>query len=310
MRLLRIIPDDTHIRFMWLRRVMLPLSMATVVLSLALFFTVGLNLGIDFRGGTLIEIQTEGPADIGELRSQIGELELGDVQIQEFGAPNDVLIRIAQQEGGDAAQQAAISQVREMLGDTVDYRRVETVGPTISAELARAGTIAVIAAIFAIMVYIWFRFEWQFAIGAVIALVHDVVLTIGVFSLLQLDFALASIAAILTIVGYSLNDTVVVYDRVRENLRRYKKMPIIELLDVSINQMLPRTVMTSLTTLLALGALYVFGGEVIRTFVFAMIWGVIVGTYSSVYIAAPVLLYLGLQRGAPAAGQEATQPAE
>lgn len=309
MRLLRIIPDDTHIRFMWLRRFMLPLSAVATVLSLALFFSVGLNLGIDFRGGTLIEIRTEGPADVGELRSTIGALDLGDVQIQEFGAPNDVLIRVSQQEGGDAAQQAAIQQVRQALGDTVDYRRIETVGPTVSAELARAGTIAVLAAIFAILVYIWFRFEWQFAIGAVIALVHDVVLTIGMFTVLQLDFALASIAAILTIVGYSLNDTVVVYDRVRENLRRYKKLPMVELLDLSINQMLPRTVMTSLTTLLALVALYVFGGEVIRSFVFAMIWGVIIGTYSSVYIAAPILLYLGLERGTAGAG-EAAAPAE
>lgn len=306
---IRMIPSDTHIRFMWLRRFFMPLSAALMVLSVVLFFTLGLNLGIDFRGGTLMEIQTEEPADIGELRQTIGQLDLGDVQIQEFGAPNDVLIRVVQQEGGAEADQEVVSQIRALLGDDVEYRRVEVVGPTISEELARAGTIAVLVAIVAILFYIWFRFEWQFALGAVVALVHDVVLTIGMFSVLQLEFALASIAAILTIVGYSLNDTVVVYDRVRENLRRYKKMPMTELLDVSINQMLARTIMTSLTTLLALGSLYIFGGEVIRSFVFAMIWGVLIGTYSSIYVAGPILLYLGMERR-PAESEEATAPAQ
>jgi preprotein translocase SecF subunit len=279
---------------MHLRRITLPLSALLSVVSIVLFFAVGMNYGIDFRGGSLIEIQTKDEvADIGGLRNTIGGLGLGDVQIQEFGAPNEVLIRVVQQEGGELAQQAVIAKIREALGDTVDYRRVEIVGPTVSNELARSGTIAVLVAIFAILIYIWFRFEWQYAVGAVIATVHDVVMTIGLFAVLQLDFNLSSIAAILTIVGYSLNDTVVVYDRIRENVRRYRKMPMTELLDLSVNQTLSRTIMTSLTTLLALIALYLFGGEVIRSFVFAMIWGILVGTYSSIYIASPVLLYLG-----------------
>ncbi|WP_051402474.1 protein translocase subunit SecF [Lutibaculum baratangense] len=295
---------------MRLRRVTLALSAVLSVLSIVLFLGVGLNLGIDFRGGSLIEIKTDGPADLGQLRETIGGLGLGDVQIQEFGAPDDVMIRVVEQEGGEAAQQAVIANIRGALGDEVEYRRVEIVGPTVSQELARSGTIAVIAAIFAILVYIWFRFEWQYALGAVIATIHDVVLTIGLFAALQLDFSLSSIAAILTIVGYSLNDTVVVYDRVRENARRYKRLPIVDLLDLSVNQTLSRTIMTSLTTLLALSALYIFGGEVIRSFVFAMIWGIAVGTYSSIYVAAPVLLYLGLGRegegrsGGQAAAQE------
>lgn len=307
MRLLRLVPDDTHIHFMWLRRYTMPLSAAMSVLSIVLFLVVGLNFGIDFRGGSLIEVQTkDGPADIAQMRTTLSGLGLGDIQIQEFGGPNDVLIRVVEQQGGELAQQAVITKVREALGDSVEYRRVEIVGPTVSAELARTGTIAVVVAIIAILIYIWFRFEWQYAIGAVVATIHDVVLTIGLFAVLQLDFNLSSIAAILTIVGYSLNDTVVVYDRIRENARRFKKMAIPELLDLSINQTLSRTIMTSLTTLLALVALYVFGGEVIRSFVFAMIWGVLVGTYSSIYVAAPILQYLGLRPGgdaAPAAAQ-------
>ncbi len=306
MRLLRLVPDDTHIRFMWLRRFTMPLSAAMSVLSIVLFLVVGLNFGIDFRGGSLIEVQTRnGPADIAQMRATLSGLGLGDLQIQEFGGPNDVLIRVVEQPGGELAQQAVITKVREALGDSVEYRRVEIVGPTVSAELARTGTIAVIVAIIAILIYIWFRFEWQYAVGAVVATIHDVVLTIGLFAVLQLDFNLSSIAAILTIVGYSLNDTVVVYDRIRENARRFKRRAVPELIDLSINQTLSRTVMTSLTTLLALVALYVFGGEVIRSFVFAMIWGVLVGTYSSIYVAAPILHYLGLRPGGDAAAAAA-----
>lgn len=306
MRLLRFIPDDTHIRFMHLRRFTLPLSAVAGVVSIVLFFVVGLNLGIDFRGGSLIELQTkDGPANISELRDTVGALGLGDVQIQEFGAPDEVMIRVVEQEGGELAQQAVIAKIRSALGDSVEYRRVEIVGPTVSNELARSGTIAVLVAIFAILVYIWFRFEWQYAVGAVIATVHDVVLTIGLFAVLQLDFNLSSIAAILTIVGYSLNDTVVVYDRIRENVRRYRKMPFTDLLDLSVNQTLARTIMTSLTTLLALIALYLFGGEVIRSFVFAMIWGIVVGTYSSIYVASPVLLFLGANRDGGSAARAA-----
>ena len=293
---IKLIPADTHFPFMAYHRIAMAASAGLMLLSLALFFAVGLNYGIDFKGGTLIEIKTEGPADISELRDELGGLGLGDVQIQTFGAPDDVLIRVQEQPGGEQAQQAVVDKVRGALGETVEYRRVEVVGPTVSQELIESGTLAVILAILAVLVYIWLRFEWQFSAGAVLALVHDVVLTIGVFSLLQIEFGLPIIAAILTIVGYSLNDTVVVYDRVRENLRKYKKMPLGDLLNLSINDTLSRTVVTSLTTLIALLALYILGGEVIRGFVFAMIWGVIIGTYSSIFVAAPLLLILGVKR--------------
>jgi preprotein translocase SecF subunit len=294
---LRFVPEDTKIGFVRHRTISYVFSGLLTVLSLALFIGWGLNYGIDFRGGTLIEIQNKaGPADLSQLRSVLGDLELGSYEIQEFGAPEEVLIRVGQQEGGEDAQQVVIDKVKAALGDTVEYRRVEVVGPKVSSELVQSGAIAVIVAIVAVLIYIWFRFEWQFAIGAIVATVHDVVLTIGIFSLLQLEFNLSIIAAILTIVGYSLNDTVVVFDRHRENLRRYKRMPLSELLDLSINQTLPRTIMTSVTTLIALLALYIFGGEVIRGFTFAMIWGVIVGTYSSIFIASPLLLILGVKR--------------
>ncbi|MGI9482171.1 MAG: protein translocase subunit SecF [Hyphomicrobiales bacterium] len=297
MKLLKLVPHDTKIRFMDFAKIAMPISGVLVLVSLALFFVVGLNLGIDFKGGTLIQVQTKGEtADIGELRSRIGALGLGDVQIQEFGSDNEVLIRVEEQAGGEEAQQNVSVKVREALGDSVVYRRTEVVGPTVSGELARDGTIAVLATIMAILIYIWFRFEWQFAIGAVAALVHDVALTIGMFCILQLQFDLSIIAALLTIVGYSLNDTVVVYDRVRENLRKYKRLSTEDLLNLSINDTLSRTVLTSVTTLLALLSLYIFGGEVLRGFVFAMIWGVLIGTYSSIAIAAPLLKLLNVKR--------------
>jgi len=301
---LRFIPSGTRIPFTRFRMAGIVISSILILASLFLFFTVNLNYGIDFRGGTLIEIRTkDGPADLGDLRSRLGGIGLGDVQIQEFGDPSEVLIRIEQQTGGEQNQQRSIQLVKETLGDAVDYRRVEVVGPTVSGELIRDGTIAVVAAIFAVLLYIWFRFEWQFSIGAVAALVHDVILTIGIFCLLQLEFNLSIIAAILTIVGYSLNDTVVVFDRIRENLRKFKKMELSDLVDLSLNETLSRTILTSVTTLLALGSLYIFGGQVIRGFTFAMIWGVVVGTYSSVFIASPVLMMLGVNRdrgGSPA----------
>lgn len=294
---IRFFPDDTAIRFIRLRTISYALSAILSILALGLFFTVGLNYGIDFRGGTLIEIQNKsGPANIADLRSTLGGLDIGSFEIQEFGAPTDVLIRVQQQDGGEEAQQLVVAKVKDALGESVEYRRVEVVGPKVSSELVQTGAIAVIVAIVAVLIYIWFRFEWQFAIGAITATVHDVVLTIGLFSLLQLTFDLSIIAAILTIVGYSLNDTVVVFDRHRENLRRYKRMPLEQLLDSSINQTLPRTILTSVTTLIALLSLFIFGGEVIRGFTFAMIWGVIVGTYSSIFVASPLLLVLGVKR--------------
>ncbi len=297
---LRLIPKKTKIRFIRWRTVAAVLSTILVIASMALFATKGLNYGIDFKGGTLIEVSTQGPANLGQIRSLLLEMNLGDVQVQEFGADDTVLIVIESQPGGSAEQQAVAANVIEVLNGALDggvsVNRQEFVGPGVSGELVIAGAQAVIGAIALMLLYIWFRFEWQFSVGAVVALVHDVVLTIGVFSLISLEFGLPIIAAILTIVGYSMNDTVVVYDRVRENLRKYKKMPLADLLDLSVNDTLSRTLMTSVTTLLALFSLYFLGGENIRGFTFAMIWGVFVGTYSSIFIAAPILLYLGVKR--------------
>ncbi len=294
---LRFIPDDTRIAFMRFARFGFYVSMVLCVASIGLFFVRGLNYGIDFKGGTLIEIKTQAPANLADLRKRIGSLGLGDTELQSFGQPNDVLIRIEAQTGGDAAQQAAVDKVKAALPEGIDYRRIEVVGPKVSGELARDGTIAVVVSIIGVLIYIWFRFEWQFAFGAVASLLHDVTLTIGLFSILRISFDLSIIAAILTIVGYSLNDTVVVFDRFRENLRRYKQKPLDEVIDLSLNQTLPRTIMTSLSTMVALLALYIFGGEVISGFTFAMIWGVVVGTYSSIFIAAPVLIFLGARIG-------------
>ena len=295
---LKLVPAETKIDFIRLHIASFIVSASLVIASLGLFFTQGLNFGIDFKGGTLIEIGTNGPADIADLRDIIGSLDLGEVQIQEFGSPEDVLIRVG--EKADATDNAenlsAVDQIRNALPQDVTFRRVEVVGPQISGELVRAGFLAVTVAIGLMLFYIWLRFEWQFSVGAVLALIHDIILTIGVFCLIQLEFNLSIIAAILTIVGYSMNDTVVVYDRVRENLRRFKKMPLSELANLSINSTLSRTVMTSVTTLLALFSLYILGGEVIRGFTLAMIWGVFVGTYSSIFSAAPVLMYLGVKR--------------
>ncbi len=377
MRLLRLVPPNTNVPFIRYRKMGFVLSTVLIIASAFLFFSAGLNFGIDFRGGTLIQVSTKpqavvemraaitGPAgnldtdkvrtnaervreiaarpgwpeslgpvrdlvgdgetppdgaailaalgeaqwpvaDIGAIRSIVGGLNLGDVQVQEFGTAEDVLIRVELvQVDGDAraqeqAQNDVVNRVQGALADqyptALSYPRVEVVGPKVSDELTRAGTIAVVVAVAMMLLYIWFRFEWQFSVGAVLALVHDVVLTIGIFAALQLEFTLSIIAALLTIVGYSMNDTVVVYDRVRENLRKYKKMDLADLLDRSINDTLSRTTMTSVTTLLALLSLYFFGGEVIRGFTFAMIWGVIVGTYSSIFVAAPLLLITGVKR--------------
>lgn len=300
MRKLKLVPDKTNVPFLGGHKVAFLASALLVAASIALFMTKGLNYGIDFRGGILIEVGTPEPANLRQIRGTLGALGLGDVAIQEFGAPTDVLIRVERQPGDATAQQVAVDIVKAALnddiGDDISYRRVEFVGPKVSGELIRAGTLAVGLAVIAMLIYIWFRFEWQFSVGAVTALIHDVALTIGLFSLTGLEFNLSIIAAILTIVGYSMNDTVVVYDRVRENLRKFRRMELTELLNLSINDTLSRTTMTSLTTLLALFSLFFFGGEVIRGFTAAMIWGVVVGTYSSIFIAAPLLLKLGVDR--------------
>ncbi|HEY6993104.1 MAG TPA: protein translocase subunit SecF [Xanthobacteraceae bacterium] len=294
--LLRIVPDDTKFDFMRFRRISFPASAVLSIAAILLFFFHGLNFGIDFVGGTLIEIQSKaGPADLAKMRTTLGGLGLGDVQLQEFGSPTDVLIRVAQQPGGEEAQQVAIAKVRQALGDAVDYRRIEVVGPRVSSELLASSTIGLGLAIFAILAYLWFRFEWQFSLGAMIANVHDLVLTIGYMSLTQIDFDLSSIAALLTILGYSLNDTVVIYDRIREMLRRYKRMSTPDLLNISVNSTLSRSIITHVTVTLALLALLLFGGHAIHSFVATMIFGVVlVGTYTSVFIAAPILIYLGV----------------
>ena len=280
---MRLVPDDTRISFMAVRKFAFTTSLVLSLASVALFFTVDMNYGIDFRGGSSIEVQAKGgQSDIGDIRDRLSNLELGEVQVQEFGSARDVLIRIGTQEGGDSAEQTAVETVRTALESDYEFRRVEVVGPTISSELAFNGTIGVIASLLAMLVYIWIRFEWQFALGAIISTFHDVILMIGFYVIAGIEFNLTSIAAILTIVGYSINDTVVIYDRVRENLRKYKRMPIPELLDLSMNQTLARTVLTGVTTLFALAALSIWGGEVIQSFTIAMIFGILVGAYSSI----------------------------
>ncbi len=311
MRLLRIVPDNTRFDFMRFRRISFPISAMLSIAAILLYFYHGLNFGIDFIGGTLIEVQTKaGPADLAKMRSTIGALKLGDFQLQQFGAPNDVLIRISEQPGGDQAQQAAVQKVRDALGDAVDYRRVEVVGPSVSNELLAYGTIGLVLAIGAILIYLWFRFEWQFALGAMIANVHDLVLTVGFMSLTRVDFDLTSIAALLTILGYSLNDTVVIYDRIREMLRRYKRMSMPDLLNVSINATLSRSIVTHLTVAMSLLALLLFGGEAIHSFTATMMFGVVlVGTYTSVFIASPILIYLGVGSGRMGGVDEPETPA-
>ena len=299
MRLLRIVPDDTKFDFVRFRRISFPISAVLSIAAIMLYFFHGLNFGIDFRGGTLMEVRTQaGAADLARMRATISELGLGEFQLQQFGTPQDVLIRISQQPGGEEAQQAAVQKVRNALGDQVEYRRVEVVGPRVSGELLSYGIMGLMLAIGSIFIYLWFRFEWQFALGAMIANVHDLVLTIGYMSLAQIDFDLTSIAALLTILGYSLNDTVVIYDRIREILRRYKRMSMPELLNLSINQTLSRSVITHVTVTLALLALLLFGGPAIHSFTATMIFGVVlVGTYTSIFIAAPILIYLGVGTG-------------
>ena len=302
---LRLVPKQTAFDFFRLWKLWFGISAGLMVLSMLSYAVIGLNFGIDFRGGTTVRTESPDAVDVGAYRAAISPLGLGDVTITEVFDPtfapdeNVALIRIQAQEGAEAVSAAIVDDVNGALLEVSPGLRivsVESVGPKVSGELVQAAILAVSLAITAVLLYIWLRFEWQFALGAVAALVHDVVLTVGVFSVLQIKFDLAIIAALLTIVGYSLNDTVVVFDRVRENLRKYKARKLSEVLNLSINETLSRTVMTSVTTLIALGALYVLGGDVIRGFVFAMIWGVVIGTYSSVFVAAAILLYLGVKR--------------
>jgi len=302
---LRLVPQETNWDFFGRWKLWFGISGLMIVLAMVSFGARGLNYGIDFRGGTTIRTQSAEPVDVGAYRDAIAALGLGDVTITEVFDPNFAedqnvaMVRIQAQDGQEAVTAQMIADVEGALQGVVpdiNFVSVESVGPKVSGELIQTAVIAVVLAIAAVLFYIWLRFEWQFAVGAVLALVHDVALTIGVFSELNIRFDLAIIAALLTIVGYSLNDTVVVFDRVRENLRKYKLMPLKQLLNLSINETLSRTMMTSLTTLIALIALFVLGGDVIRGFVFAMIWGVIVGTYSSIFVASAILLRLDVKR--------------
>ena len=310
MKLLRLAPENTKFPFMRFRRVSYPFSAVLSIISVILFLTLGMNFGIDFSGGTLIELRAKsGVADIAKLRSIAEHMNVGDVEVQGFGSPSDVTLRFGVQHsesGGATAQEAAVARIKAAIGDDYDFRRIEVVGPRVSSELVQSGTLGVVLAIIAVLCYLWFRFEWQFAVGAIIATMHDLLLTVGFFALTRLEFNTTSIAAILTIVGYSLNETVVVLDRIREMMRKYRKMPTDELIDLSVNAVLPRTIMTATTVFLALFSLVVFGGQVIRSFSIAMIWGIFVATYSSVFICSPMLIYLGLRSetvgSAPAPG--------
>ena len=307
MSALNLIPANINLAFIPKRKIFMAFSALLVLASIFMFLGKGLNYGIDFKGGIMLEVRTEKAADIAEMRSILGSLGLGEVSLQEFGQPTDILIRIQRQDGDEKAQQEAINKIKAILGTSVEYRRTEFVGPKVSDELFWDGLMAVSLAIFAILIYIWFRFEWQFGFAAIFALSHDVITTIGIFALMGFEFNLSTVAAVLTIAGYSINDTVVVFDRVRENLRKYKKLPFSELLNNSINQTLSRTVITSVTTLLALLALYFLGGEVIRDFSFAMIWGVLIGTYSSIFLAVPILLNLNIKRVGTLVGDVQTE---
>lgn len=295
---LKFLPDDPNFNFLGRRKIFFTFSSLLVLSSIIITAIMGMNYGIDFTGGIMIEVKTAVPNQIGIMRDKLKGLGLGSVQLQEFGSSSDILIRVQPQNGGAKAQQVAVSKVKAALGSGIEYRRTDVVGPKVSNELFLSGLYAVIAAIGAILIYIWLRFEWQFGLAAVLALSHDVISTIGLFALIQHEFNLSTVAAVLTIAGYSINDTVVVFDRVRDNLRKYKTKPLEELLNDSANETLSRTVMTSFTTLLALLALYFLGGPIIRDFAFAMIWGVVVGTYSSVCVAVPLLLHMGVGRGA------------
>ena len=299
--------DSTSFRFMAIRNYVFSLTAVLSVLSMLLFGAFGLNLGIDFSGGSVIELKArEGNADIADIRTRLDELNLGEITVKPFGSQRDVVVRVHSRDGGENAEQTSVILIRGELEDSYEFRRVEVVGPSVSGDLTTAATLGVLASLVAILLYIWFRFEWQFAAGAIVATLHDVLLTLGLFVVTGMEFNLASIAALLTIVGYSLNDTVVVYDRVRENLRLYPKMPLPILIDTSINQTLSRTVLTGATTMLALAALSIFAGEAIQSFAFVMLFGVAVGTFSSIYVAGPVLILFKLRHTAP--GSNAGKP--
>ena len=295
MRLLKLVPDNTNFPFLRWRNLAVGLSLLMILASIALVAIRGLNFGVDFAGGLMMEVRFEQAAKVDALRRTVNSAGAGAGSIQTFGDANTVSIRLPLPPGDDAAVQASVKRVQAAItasNPDAQFRRVETVSGKVSGELVQAGGLAILFAMIGISIYIWFRFEWQFGVGALFALIHDVALTLGFFALTQMEFDLNIVAAVLTIVGYSLNDTIVVYDRVRENLRKYRKMGIEEILDLSINETLPRTIVTSLTMVIALGTLVLFGGTVLFGFSVAMLLGIIIGTYSSIFIGAPILIWL------------------
>lgn len=302
---LKLFPTRPNFDFMGKRWIGFFLSLSLTLLSLGLCATKGLNLGIDFTGGILMEVHAEKPIELAPLRATLNNQGYGEISLQQLGSEQDVMIRIQVSEKDDQAKMTA--HVKDLLsqhiGGALDYRKIDYVGPTVGQELIEAGVMAVLLAFAAIMCYVWFRFEWQYGVGAILSLFHDAIMVIGFFAVTRFEFGLTAIAAILTIVGYSINDTVVIYDRIRENMRRFKKMPVEELLNLSLNETLSRTILTAGTTFLAALALALFGGEVIAGFSWAMVFGVVVGCYSSIYISAPTLIYLNIRSNEAAAAQ-------
>ncbi|MDO1558259.1 protein translocase subunit SecF [Brevundimonas sp. 2R-24] len=310
--IIKLLPQKTNLRFVSVAKYMAVLSIVGVLGSL--FLTLypfkgpcgGLNCGVDFKGGTLIELSSPRPIDLGEVRGELGAMNLGDVQVQQFGAPTDVMVRFETPEGVNPAQQVdqVKNRLRGVVGQDTTFTRTEVVGPKVSGELLRGGIIALGIAVALMMLYIWFRFEWQFGLGAVAGLLHDTILVFGFFALFKLEFTLTAVAAILTVIGYSMNDTVVVFDRLRENLRKYKKMPLREVIDLTINETLSRTIITGVTAIMALAALAILGGETLFAFSVSLIFGIIFGTYSSIYVGAPIILLWGVKRSEGGAGDE------
>jgi preprotein translocase subunit SecF len=295
-RLVRLWPENSHFDFMRLRRFSFPLSALISVATAIVLMTVGLNFGIDFKGGTLMEIQAKsGQANVAQIRQTAESFGFGDVEVQEFGTTGEVSLRFPIQAGGEAAQTAVVQKARDTFSNEYDFRRVETVGPRVSGELVQSGTIGIVLSVIAVLFYLWFRFERELAVASIIGTLHDIVLTIGFFVITRHEFNMTSIAAILTIVGYSLNETVVVFDRTRELMRRYKAMPAKELLNLSINTTMSRTIMTATTTALSLLALVLFGGQAIQGFAQVMLYGVVICTYSAICISSPMLIYIGLR---------------
>jgi len=287
---------DKHYNFLKFKNVFMSVSLVLFVISIILFFTKGLNLGVDFKGGTVIEMKFEQTNNSEDIRKSLLKINLGDVKVKEFGSNKDFLATIEQKGKNNDFVASIKNHLEKDLNKKVDFRRVEVVGSKISNELTRDGIYSVVLALILMLVYIWFRFEWQFSLGSIVALVHDVIITIGAFSLIGYEFNLSIVAAILTIVGYSMNDTVIIYDRIREFLKKDDKKELSELINDSINSTLSRTLKTSGTTLLALISIYFFGGEILKGFSFALIWGILIGTYSSIFVASPILIYFKVKR--------------